>query len=142
TDPLEAGMYDLVHCRSVLMHMPEPQQVVQRMVEALRLGGWLLIEESDFSSIRAVDAAHPLTESFNRQHREIPDRIARAKLFDPYLGCRVRSLLENAGLTEINNEGVSHIVQGGEPEARLACTTLQAFVERGILSSAEYTDVQ
>ena len=142
TDPLEPGMYDLTHCRSVLMHMPEPQLVVRRMVEALRIGGWLFVEESDFSSIRAVDVTHPLTESFNRQHREIPDRIVQAKVFDPYLGRRVRSLLEDAGLTEIDNEGVSGIVQGGETEARMTSMTLQAFVERSILSPAEYADHQ
>ena len=142
SDSLEPGAYNLAHCRSVLMHMPEPQLVVQRMVAALRIGGWLLIEESDHSSIRAIDATHPLTESFNRQRRELSDRIVRAKLFDPHLGCRVRSLLENAGLIEINNEGVNGIVRGGEAEARLACMSLQAFVERGIVSPAESTDAQ
>jgi hypothetical protein len=45
-------------------------------------------------------------------------------------------------LIEINNEGVNDIARGGEPEARLICTTLPALVERGILSSAEYADVQ
>jgi ubiquinone/menaquinone biosynthesis C-methylase UbiE len=142
TDPLEPGAYDLAHCRAVLAHMPDPQLVVRRMVAALRMGGWLLIEEPDLSSLRAVAATHPLTESFDRQHREIPDRIAQAKLIDPYLGRRVRGLLEDAGLIEIDNEGVSRIVRGGEAEARLNCMTLQAFVERGILSQIEYADLQ
>src|SRR5712691_3400875 len=35
TDPLEPGAYDLAHCRAVLAHMPEPQRVVRRMVEAV-----------------------------------------------------------------------------------------------------------
>jgi ubiquinone/menaquinone biosynthesis C-methylase UbiE len=142
TDPLEAGLYDLAHCRAVLMHMPDPQRVVQRMVEALRMGGWFLIEEPDMSSLRAVDATHPRAESFNRQNREIGDRVAQAKLADPYLGCRVHSLLEHAGLTEIENEGVSRIVRGGEARARFDCMTLQAFVERGLLSQTEYTALQ
>jgi ubiquinone/menaquinone biosynthesis C-methylase UbiE len=142
TDPLEAGTYDLAHCRFVLAHMPDSQRVVQRMVEAIRIGGWLLIEEVDYSSRRAVDMSHPRAETFNRQNREIPERIAQAQLFDPYLGRRVRDLLENAGLTEIENEGVSRIVRGGEAEARLNCATLQAFMERGILSQTEYAALQ
>jgi ubiquinone/menaquinone biosynthesis C-methylase UbiE len=141
-DPLEAGMYDLAHCRVVLMHLPEPHLVVRRMVETVRIGGWLLIEEGDFSSLHAVEAVHPLAESFNRQNREIYNRIAQAKLFDPYLGRRVRGLLEDAGLTEIDNEGVRRIVRGGEAETRLSCATLQAFMERGILSQTEYAEVQ
>jgi len=139
TDPLEADLYELAHCRSVLAHMPDPQLVVGRMVEALRSGGWLLIEEPDLSSERAVDVTHPLAESFDRQYREIPDRLAQTKLVNPYLGRRVRGLLEDAGLTEIENEGVSRIVRGGEAEARLNCMTLQAAVERGTLSQAKYT---
>jgi SAM-dependent methyltransferase len=142
TNPLEAGTYDLAHCRFVLAHMPDPQQVVRRMVETLQIGGWLLIEEVDYASRCAVDAGHPRAESFNRQNREIPDRIAQAKLFDPYLGRRVRGLLEDAGLTEIENEGVHRIVRGGEAEARLNCATLQAFMERGILSQPEYAALQ
>lgn len=139
TDPLEPDLYDLAHCRSVLAHMPDPQRVVQRMVTALRIGGWLLIEEGDVSSERAVDATHPLAESFDRQRREIPDRMAQAKLINLYVGRQVRGLLEDAGLTEIDNEGVSRIVRGGEAEARLTCMTLQAAVERGTLSQAKYT---
>src|SRR5215510_1413347 len=142
TDPLEPDLYDLAHCCSVLAHMPDPQRVVGRMVEALRMGGWLVIEEPDLSSLHAVDVDHPLVEAFNRQHREILDRVARAKLVDPYLGCRVRSLLEQADLTEIENEGVSRIVRGGEAEAKRNCMTLQAFVERGILSQTEYAALQ
>lgn len=65
TDPLEPGTYDLAHCRAVLVHLPEPHLVVRRMVAALRSGGWLLVEEGDLSSLRAVDASHPLAESFS-----------------------------------------------------------------------------
>jgi ubiquinone/menaquinone biosynthesis C-methylase UbiE len=142
TDPLEPGLYDLAHCRSVLVHMPEPQLVVRRMVAALRSGGGLLVEEGDASSVRAVDANHPLAGSFNRQSRELLDRLMHSTGYNPYSGCRVRGLLEDAGLTEIDNEGVSRIVRGGEAEARLMCMTLPAFVERGILSPAEYAEHQ
>src|SRR5262249_33453896 len=142
TAPLEPDTYHLAHCRAVLIHMPEPQLVVRRMVEALQIGGWLLIEEPDLSSLRAADATHPLAESFDRQYRETCDRVAPAKLADPYLGHRVHRLLEDAGLTEIESEGVSRIVQGGGAEARRNCMSLQAFVERGILSHTEYADLQ
>jgi SAM-dependent methyltransferase len=142
TDPLETGMYDLAHCRAVLMHVPDPERVVGRLVEALRIGGWLLIEETDLSSSRGADASHPLTESFNRERQELADRIARAKLFDPYLGRRVRGFLDGAGLTEIETEGVNHIVRGGEPEAQYARLSLQAFVERGALEPGEFGALQ
>ncbi len=142
TDPLEAHLYDLAHCRSVLVHMPEPHLVVKRMVATLRSGGWLLVEEGDASSIRAVDTNHPLAESFNRRSRELLERLRQSTGFNPYFGCRVRGLLEEAGLIEMGNEGVSGIVRGGEAEARLLSMTLPAFVERGILSAAESAEQQ
>jgi SAM-dependent methyltransferase len=142
TVPLEPGTYHLVHCRAVLIHMPEPQLVVRRMVEALQIGGWLLIGEPDLSSLCAADPTHPLAASFDRQYREICDRIARAKLADPYLGRRVRGLLEDAGLTAIESEGVSRIVRGGGVDARRNYMSLQVFMERGILSQTEYADLE
>src|SRR5262249_18498056 len=74
SDPLEAGRYDLAHCRAVLAHMPDPQLVVGRMVEALRSGGWLLIDEADLSSGRAGDVNPPLAGAFDRAYPAIPSR--------------------------------------------------------------------
>jgi len=142
TDPLEPGTYDLAHCRAVLMHLPEPHVAVKRMVEALRIGGWLLIEEGDLSSIRAVDDTHPLAESFNRRNREILDRITQAKLFAPSFGPRVRSLLEEVELSEINNEGVTFIARGRETHARQYSMSMPALVAGGILSQTECADLQ
>src|SRR5215475_11581825 len=142
TDPLEASWYDLVHCRAVLSHLPDPPRVLRRLVAAVRMGGWIVIEDADFSSLRAVEATHPLAESYNRHLRELLDRLTQTKLSDPYLGSRVRGLLEDAGLTEIDNEGVSRIARGGETEASMLGMTLQALVERGLLSTAVYSDLQ
>jgi SAM-dependent methyltransferase len=131
TDPLEAGTYDLVHCRAVLSHVPEPHPVVRRMVAALRIGGWLLVEDGDFSSIRAVDAKHPSAEFFNRKTQEIFER----SVANLYLGCQVRGLIEEAGLTDVGNEGVALIARGGELDSRIVCMGLQAGIEHGFVAS-------
>ena len=47
-DDLEAETYDLVHCRALLMHLPDPTAALARMVAALRPGGLLLVEEGDY----------------------------------------------------------------------------------------------
>jgi hypothetical protein len=112
------------------------------MVASVRMGGWVVIEDGEFSSLRAVEATHPRAESYNRHLRELLDHLTQAKLSDPYLGSRVRGLLEDAGLTEIDNEGVSRIARGGETEASMLGMTLQALVERGLLSTAVYSDLQ
>jgi ubiquinone/menaquinone biosynthesis C-methylase UbiE len=142
TDPLEPDTYDLAHCRGVLVHLAEPRLAVRRMVAALRIGGWLLVEEPDASSRRAVDAEHPFAEYFNRKTREISERVAHSSAFDPYFGCRVRGLLEEAGLIDVGNEGYTRIARGGDLEASRAWMTLQAWIERGLLSQAEYAELR
>jgi len=140
TDSLESDTYDLAHCRGVLAHMPEPLLAVRRMVAALRSGGWLLVEEPDNSSLRAVDSGHLLAEFFNRKTREVYERMMHSSALNPYFGCRVRGLLEEAGLTDIGNEGVTLIARGGELDARMRCMGNQALMERGLLSQGECAD--
>ena len=143
TDPLEPGTYDLAHCRAVLTHLPDPLLAVKRMVAALRIGGWLLVEEPDFSSLRAVDAEHPLAEFFNRKTREIFERVmAHSSAYNAYFGCRLRGLLEDAGLADIGNEGRTLIARGAELHAKRQCMALQAFMERGLLSQAKCADLE
>src|SRR5262245_1930125 len=41
-DPLPDGAFDLVHTRMVLIHLPLRHEVLQRLVAALKPGGWLV----------------------------------------------------------------------------------------------------
>jgi 2-polyprenyl-3-methyl-5-hydroxy-6-metoxy-1,4-benzoquinol methylase len=47
TDDLEAGAFDLIHCRTVLAHLSEPRTALERMVKALAPGGWLVAIDGD-----------------------------------------------------------------------------------------------
>src|SRR4030095_15694392 len=49
-DPLLEGAFDLVHTRMVLIHLPERDDVLRRLVAALKPGGWLVCEEFDGGS--------------------------------------------------------------------------------------------
>ena len=46
-DPPPTGGFDLVHARLVLVHVPERTRALASMVEALRPGGWLVVEDAD-----------------------------------------------------------------------------------------------
>jgi len=50
-DPLPAGAFDLIHTRLVLIHLPERDDVLRRLVAALKPGGWLVCEEFDGASM-------------------------------------------------------------------------------------------
>jgi len=47
TDPLPAQPFDLIHARLVLIHVPAREQTLQRLVTALKPGGWLVVEDFD-----------------------------------------------------------------------------------------------
>lgn len=49
-DDIGEAVFDLVHARAVLEHIPARQAALRRMVSALRPGGWLLVEDFDVSA--------------------------------------------------------------------------------------------
>jgi ubiquinone/menaquinone biosynthesis C-methylase UbiE len=46
-DPLPEAEFDLIHARLVLVHVPERLTAIHRLAQALRPGGWLLVEDGD-----------------------------------------------------------------------------------------------
>ncbi|MFH1639679.1 MAG: methyltransferase domain-containing protein [Chloroflexota bacterium] len=142
-DALEMNKYDLAHCRLLLMHLPEPEKALKRMVNAIRPGGWLLIEELDLSSELSIDTTNPSAASFVRTRQIIFDANQKKGTIDPFLGRRVRGLLEQSRLTDVNNEGWTYIGRGGNtPEAQLRRRTMQVtakpLVTAGILTQEQY----
>jgi len=53
-DDLPSGGFDFVHTRLVLLHIPERERVLRRLVEALRPGGIILLEEDDIFPVLAT----------------------------------------------------------------------------------------
>jgi SAM-dependent methyltransferase len=49
-DALPDKTFDLVHTRMVLIHLTERDHVLQRLVSALKPGGWIVCEEFDSAS--------------------------------------------------------------------------------------------
>jgi SAM-dependent methyltransferase len=59
TDPLPEKVFDLVHTRLVLTHIAEREKVLERLLSALKPGGWILLEEFDSLSLHPDPAANP-----------------------------------------------------------------------------------
>jgi len=68
--------------------------------------------------------------------------MAHSPAYNPYFGCRLRGLLEEACLADIGNEGTTRIARGGEPVAKGMLVAFQAYMERGLLSQAELAELQ
>lgn len=117
-DELETEHFDLVHCRALLMHLNEPERALERMVGALRPGGWLLAEEADYSSFGAADPDHPLSRDFDRILRDMVENLRESGVEDAFFGRQLRGMVETFDLISIDHEGVSKVVRGEEVEAR------------------------
>ncbi|MGZ4311200.1 MAG: methyltransferase domain-containing protein [Solirubrobacteraceae bacterium] len=95
-EALPEGEFDLVHARLLLEHLPQREAVLAAMVGAAKPGGWVLIEDFDWSTALMVDppsATHDkvalaIRELFTRHGytpsygRELPRALARAGLTD------------------------------------------------------------
>jgi SAM-dependent methyltransferase len=135
TDTLEREAYDLVHCRNLLVHLSDPEQMARRMVAALRPGGWLLAEEPDLTVMVAVSRDHPAADTF--------DSFLRRAYVHRSLGFAksLPVLTDRLGLTECGHEVTSSIVRGGEPRARLHAQTVRGsrtnYLANGVLTERE-----
>jgi SAM-dependent methyltransferase len=102
-DALPEGKFDLAHARLVLLHIPERAAVLEKMVAALKPGGWLVIEDFDTASVLPDPAA-------NEKER----RVATAEALRMYMirggvdarfGRGLYGRFKGLGLTDVSAEG-------------------------------------
>ncbi|MGA5131418.1 class I SAM-dependent methyltransferase [Streptomyces olivoreticuli] len=56
-DDFEPGTFDLVHCRSVLAHLPNADEILAKMSRWLKPNGWLVVEEPSIAM--CADSPYP-----------------------------------------------------------------------------------
>lgn len=105
-DRLPVLAYDLIHCRLVLTHLPEPVTVIDRLIRSLRPRGWLVIEEFDTGYLDGA-CPHPRTEAERRanQIREAFAQLLEKRGADLTLGSRLPSLLAERGFESVEVRG-------------------------------------
>jgi SAM-dependent methyltransferase len=116
-DLLEEAAFDLVHARAVLEHVPGRRRALERMISAVRPGGWLVLEALDFGGVMAAAMAHYIDPP---EHAPLYERIVRALEAilaaaggDANFGARLVRTLTDAGLVNIAAEARIPLVAGG-----------------------------
>jgi SAM-dependent methyltransferase len=144
-DDLEEDKYDLVHCRSVLVALQEPEKALKRMADAVRPGGWLIIEEDDYGSILSTDITNPAAAPFVAFWRGGIDRLRKMRILDPLIGRQVRGLVEQLGFIDVSHEGWTHINRGGDPMAQFDAANMQfsakLAIEAGQLAQEQFDSI-
>ena len=94
---LEAeGCYDLVFSRFLLSRVPNPGDVLDRMVRALRPGGIVVVEDEEF----AGQFCHPRSAAFDR-YAELYAAALRRRGGDPEIGPTLPARLDAQGLEDV-----------------------------------------
>jgi ubiquinone/menaquinone biosynthesis C-methylase UbiE len=138
TDPLPDATLDLIHARLVLVHLPERERVLTRLVSALKPGGWLVDEEFDSLSLPPYPAVSPGEVILNTQlavMQMFSDRGVERR-FGRLLYGRLRA----HGLVEVGAEGRLFMWRGGSSDVSLMRTNFKQL--RGALLDAHYITEQ
>jgi len=95
-------LFDLVHARLVLVHVPERERALTHMVSALRPGGWLLDQNLHpaMPPLACVDVVGPDQERANKIRAGFRSLLAQRGA-DLEYARRLPRLLREAGLVEV-----------------------------------------
>ena len=136
TDPLPQDEFDLVHARLVLEHLSDRRQILDRLGATLRPGGWIVIEDYDWTCF-GFEGEDP---GFSEIADVILNFMAQAGFQRDY-GRHVVGDLEAAGFTEVRGEGRARMIDSTSPGFdffRLTFESLRgAIVDAGLLSAEE-----
>jgi ubiquinone/menaquinone biosynthesis C-methylase UbiE len=125
----EPAAYDFVYSRFLLQHLSQPARLLRRMWNAVRPGGTLAVEDTDFDGY----FCDPHNDGFEF-HKQMYPRVLEHHGGDARIGRKLYRYFLHAGIPD---PGL-HLVQGvdatGEAKT-LALLTLQATAE-AIVSAA------
>lgn len=124
-DPSPPGLFDLVHARLVLVHVPDRDQALAAMAGALRPGGWLLVEDADptLQPLTCLDEYGPEQVLANKLRRDFRHLLTERGA-DTGFGRTLPRLLRHAGLVDVAADAYF-------PVTGPACTALErATVEQ------------
>lgn len=121
-----AGPFDLVHARLLLVHLPRRAEVLASLVDALRPGGWLVIEDADpaLQPLVCLDEYGPAQRLANRIQAAFRSLLA-ARGAEPAFGRTLPRLLRSAGLADVRAEAFF-------PVSAPACQVLQLATVRQV----------
>jgi ubiquinone/menaquinone biosynthesis C-methylase UbiE len=141
-DPLPDTAFDLIHTRLVLIHVPQREATIARLVTALKPGGWLVVEDYD---TMLVDRALPCVNADDAETARRCFRALRSLMelrgMDMSWGRSLYSRLAAAGLVNVEADAHFEFRPGGAPGARLdkanLCQVRDQLLGERLLTSEE-----
>src|SRR5262245_47183532 len=129
---LPRGSFDLVYCRFLLLHLPDPDKALREMHALLRPGGVLVCEDGDVTS--AGSEPPSALDAF----ADLFGRLGPKRGVDYTLGRRLFHLVQATGFPEPEITFNQPVVARGENKRWLELSVAEAgpaLVESGLLTA-------
>ena len=110
--------FDLIHSRYVLLHISNYQFVLGKLLSLLKPGGWLVLEEPDFSAARPISGPQDGCHSVEKMNRAICQMYRKLGI-DYSMGLKLPHALQSFGLGQIRTENDTAPARGGSGIARM-----------------------
>jgi SAM-dependent methyltransferase len=139
TDPLPEATFDLIHIRLVLVHLPGREEVLKRLIAALKPGGWIIDEEFDSVSLPCDPARSPGEVQLKTQ--EALFRVVEERGIERRWGRLVYGRMRALGLVDVRAEARLSMWYGGSAGASLARANFEqlhdVLVASGLVTEGE-----
>jgi SAM-dependent methyltransferase len=140
TASLPEGSFDLVHARYVLIHLPDYEIALSQMLAALKPGGWIVLEEPDFSASRGIAGTAAQLAAMQHINQAI-HRMYESRGMDYALGLKLLPLLQMRGLCDLSMENDAPVSAGGSGLAAIMAMSAEQLREKylatGVVSEAD-----
>ena len=95
--------FDLIHVRYVLIHIPDYEQALKKIMSFLKPGGWIVIEEPDFSAARPIFGNKDNFYSVQNVNRAIEQMFQDGGM-DYAVGLKLPTFFDSDAMKVIENE--------------------------------------
>ncbi len=136
-DDLEKDCYDLVHARYVLLHLKEWEVVLKKLVDSMKPGGWLFIEDPDLDEMMSDAATEDVDRDVIGRHFDAVKQMMSKFGMDMKFGSNTLKAFKDNGLESLKSESSSQVVFGGSQMAELFRTSVEMkdrLVSAGLLT--------
>jgi ubiquinone/menaquinone biosynthesis C-methylase UbiE len=103
--------FDVVHARYVLIHLPDYEVALTTMLDCLKPGGWLVLEEPDFSASRGIVGDEDELASVHKVNQAVTKMYVTLRM-DHALGLKLPALLQRRGLQDLIVENDAPLCAG------------------------------
>jgi ubiquinone/menaquinone biosynthesis C-methylase UbiE len=135
-----SASFDLVHARTLLVNIPDPDVVVAEMVRLTRPGGWVVALEPDGGG----SVCHPPHPAWDRL-TQIFRSAQEVDSADPFIGRRLPELFRQAGLAQIGAEAKADIYPAGHSRRAIRADLIRSMrpkiLAAGIASERELDEL-